>query len=438
MSLRRSKLVVLLLALVLVAGACRNDDGGGGEVTAGGGTENGEVKTDVGITKEPCPEAVNKDNGCIYLGTISDLTAGPFAALAVPITAAQKAFWAKINADGGIGGYDIDVATYVRDNKYNPQEHKAKYDEIKAKILGMAQTLGSPTTAAILNDLKTESVLSVPASWTSAWAFEPVILESGTNYCMEAMNSVDYAVTEKQIKSVMAVHYPGDYGDDAAAGAKLAAERSKLTFTDVATNPGQEAQAEAINRIVTVKPDLVILTTGPTEAATIVGQAAAKGYKGAYIGTSPTWNPALLKSAAAPAITAQYMQSGPWAPWGGTSPGHEAMRTALGAGFTPNDGATAGWVWSYPLKAALEAAVEDGDLTRAGLVKAAEGLKSVDYQGMLPNEAGNYTGEPNDRVFRQSVISKPDPAAPTGVAMVKEFFVGDTAKDFEFTKPCFG
>jgi hypothetical protein len=86
----------------------------------------------------------------------------------------------------------------------------------------------------------------------------------------------------------------------------------------------------------------------------------------------------------------------------------------------------------------LEAAAKAGDLTRAGLVKAASGLKSVDYQGMLPAEAGNYTGEPNDRVFRQSVISKPDPAAPTKVTMVKEFFTGDTAKDFEFTQPCFG
>ena len=436
MTLRRSRLLILILALALVGGACRNDDGEG-DVNAGEETEEGEVSTDVGVTADPCPEAVNADNGCIYLGTISDLTAGPFAALAVPITAAQKAFWGKVNTDGGIGGYDIDVTKYVRDNKYNPQEHKAKYDEIKGDVLGLVQTLGSPTTAAILADLKAENVLSVPASWTSAWAFESVILESGTNYCMEAMNSVDYAVTERQIKSVMAVHYPGDYGGDAAAGAKLAAERSGLTFTDVATNPGQETQAEAIGRIVSVKPDLVILTTGPTEAATIIGQAAVKGYKGAYIGTSPTWNPALLKSAAAPAITAQYMQSGPWAPWGGTSPGHEAMRTAMGASFTPNDGATAGWVWSYPLKAALEAAVEAGDLTRAGLVKAAEGLKSVDYQGMLPNDAGNYTGEANARVFRQSVISKPDAAAPTGVALVKEFFTGDTAKDFEFTKSCY-
>lgn len=438
MKLRRSKYLALALLMAVVAGACRDSDDDGEVSTGTGDEESGEIATDVGVTTEACPGSTNADNGCIYLGTISDLTAGPFAALAVPITEAQKAFWAKVNADGGVGGYDIDVTSYVRDNKYNPQEHKAKYDEIQGKVLGLAQTLGSPTTAAILADLKSSNVLSVPASWTSAWEFEQVILESGTNYCMESMNSVDYAVTEKKIKSVMAVHYPGDYGDDAAAGVKIAAERSKLTFTDVPTNPGQTNQAEAIGRIVSVKPDLVILTTGPTEAAAIIGEAAAKGYKGMYIGTSPTWNPGLLKTPAAPAITAQYMQSGPWAPWGATTPGHEAMRTALGAGFSPNDGATAGWVWSYSMKAALEAAAEAGDLTRAGLVKAAQELKTIDYQGMLPAEAGNFVGAPDDTVFRQSVISKPDPAAPTGVTLVKDFFVGDTAKDYSFTKQCFG
>ena len=44
----------------------------------------GEIRTDVGVTDDACPEAVNPDNGCIYLGILSDLTEGPFAALAVP------------------------------------------------------------------------------------------------------------------------------------------------------------------------------------------------------------------------------------------------------------------------------------------------------------------------------------------------------------------
>ncbi len=37
-------------------------------------------------------------------------------------------------------------------------------------------------------------MIAAPASWTSLWAFEDTILESGTNYCAEAMNIVDYMV----------------------------------------------------------------------------------------------------------------------------------------------------------------------------------------------------------------------------------------------------
>ncbi len=221
----------------------------------------------------------------------------------MPITDAQKAFWRRVNEQGGIGGYEIDVTTYVRDNKYNPQIHNQVYQEIKPNILALAQTLGSPQTAAILPDLKASNIVAVPASWTSLWAFEDVVVESGTNYCIESMNSVDYAADKLGAKSIMAVHLAGDYGDDAAAGARVAAEKRGLTFTDVKTATGQDNQAGAIDAIVSGKPDVVILTNGPTDAAVIIGQAGARGFKGKFIGTSPTWNPGLLKGPAAAAIT---------------------------------------------------------------------------------------------------------------------------------------
>jgi ABC-type branched-subunit amino acid transport system substrate-binding protein len=423
--------VVALLATAAMATGCRGSDSGG--------TQEGKqgIKTDVGVTNEACPQAIDKNKGCIYLGTISDLTEGPFKALAVPITEAQKAFWKRVNQAGGIGGYEVDVTTYVKDNKYNPQIHNQVYQEIKPKVLALAQTLGSPTTAAILPDLKASSVVSVPASWTSLWAFEDVVVESGINYCMESMNSIDYAKSKFSSKSVMAVHLAGDYGDDAAAGAKIAAEKNGLTFTDVKTATGQDNQAGAIDAIVKGKPDLVILTTGPTDAAVIIGQSAARGFTGKFIGTSPTWNPGLLKSAAAPAIKALYLQSGPWETYTSDTPGHKAMREALGSSIQANDGYTSGWIWSYPLKAALERAVQDKDLTRAGLLSAVKALDSVDYEGMLPAGSGKYSGNPNESVVRQSVIAKPDDASLTGVSTAEKFFTGPTAKDYNFTKACY-
>jgi len=291
------RLGALTLAAVLaVAGlsACRGEDNSDAQ-NAGG------TKTDTGITKEPCPKSEHKDRGCIYLGIISDLTVGPFHALAVPITEAQKVFWKRVNTQGGIGGYDVDAETYVRDNKYNPQTHNEVYQEIKGKILALAQSLGSPTTAAILPDMKQNNILATPAAWTSAYAFEDNILESGANYCFESMNAVDYAKDAFKPKTVMAVHLAGDYGDDAAAGTKIAAEKDGITFTDVKTDSGTDKQAGAINAIVTQKPDLVIITTGPADTAAVVGGAAQRGYTGKFIGTSPSWNPGLLQSPAAPA-----------------------------------------------------------------------------------------------------------------------------------------
>ena len=35
-------------------------------------------------------------------------------------------------------------------------------------------------------------------------------------------------------------------------------------------------------------------------------------------------------------------------------------------------------------------------------------LETIDYEGMLPEEAGNRSGEPDDNIFRESVLSKVD------------------------------
>lgn len=426
----RKFLAIALVAAVSLT-ACR-----GGE----SGTDEAGIKTDVGVTKEACPEAIDKSRGCIYLGVISDLTEGPFRALAVPITDAQKAFWKRVNEQGGIGGYEVDVVKHIKDNKYNAQTHKEVFDQIKGNILALAQTLGSPTTAAILAELKASSIVSVPAAWTSAYAFEDVIIESGANYCFETMNALDYANETYKSKNVLAIHYAGDYGDDAAAGAKIAAAKLGMTFNHVKTDTGAEKQAGALAEIAAKNPDLVILTVGPTETGAIVAQAAARGFKGRFIGTSPTFNPALVapQSPAAQAVIGLYEQSVPWNSWSSDTPGHKAMREAL-TGKTPSEGYTSGWVWSYPLLAALKKAAENKDLTRAGVLAAVKSLDKVDYEGMLPSEAGNFKAGAAGQ-FKATGIYKPQavgPNNPTGGVKVKDLFVGPTAQSYTLDAPCY-
>jgi ABC-type branched-subunit amino acid transport system substrate-binding protein len=430
--MRRWRQVALGLLSVAALGltACGAEENASGE---------GGVKTDIGVSGDPCPGSANKDRGCIYLGTLSDLTEGPFAPLAVPITDAQKAFWQRVNASGGIGGkYDVDVEKYTRDNKYNPEEHVAKLREIEPQVLALAQSLGTPPTLAGLEIQKQGDLVAAPASWWSGWSSDDdgLILESGESYCAESMNGLDWAA-EKFGKpgKVLAVGYPGDYGGDSAAGVEAWAKANGASSKKVETAPNATAgnQDAVVGAIAKEQPDVVFVATGPAEMAEIVGKAAAGGYKGRFIGSVPTWNPAVLKSKAAPAIEAMYHYVAPWGPYGSDTPAHKAMADAAGGKPPANDGYTFGWIWSYPVKSVLEQALRNGDLTRAGVRKAVDQV-SVDYEGALPDR--KYAGEPNQTAVREAVIAKPDKTAPVGSSVEKDFFVGPTAKDFDFTKSC--
>jgi ABC-type branched-subunit amino acid transport system substrate-binding protein len=421
--------VAALSAAALLVGAC-----GAEEKAATGG-----VKTDKGVTSEPCPGSANQDRGCIYLGILSDLTEGPFVPLAVPLTAAQKDFWARVNKSGGIGGeYDVDVSKYTRDNKYNPEEQVAKLREIEPDVLALNQSLGTAPTLAGLEVQKRNSIVASPATWWSGWSFvdDGLVVESGASYCVNSMNALDYvAESASAPKTVLAIGYPGDYGGDSAAGAQLWGEKNGAQVESIETAPNAQAgnQDAAVGRIVKDKPDVVLLGVGPAEMAEIVGKAAAGGYEGRFIGQPPTYNVAVLESKAGPAIKAMYRFVAPWGPYGSDTPAHDAMQEALGGKAPANDGYTFGWIWSYPIKALLEQALKDGDLTREGL-KNAVARTTVDYEGALPDQ--KYGGSPNDVVARASLIGTPDEAAPLGASVEKDTFVGPTAKAHEFNEPC--
>jgi hypothetical protein len=222
--------------------------------------------------------------------------------------------------------------------------------------------------------------------------------------------------------------------------AEVLAARKIEDKGDHVTQPNAQAgtQDAAVEAIVTASPELVVITTGPREFAEIVGKVAARGFTGRFLGTSPVWNKGLLATASGPAIEKLALITFPWAPWNADTAGHKAMREALGS-VDPNDGYTAGWVWSYPLKTALEEAYDARDLTRAGLLSAASKLKTVDYEGMLPQKAGLFEGDAEETVYRENLILKPDSAAVTGgtgVSVVEELAVGPTAKAYKFDKPC--
>ena len=437
---QRSRLAVALVATgVLALSACTQvspDDGDSGE-----SMEGGEMVTGAGVTSDPCPDAVNADNGCIYLGVLSDLTEGPFAALAVPITDGQRAFWAQVNADGGIGGYDIDIDTYTRDTKYQAAEHSAQYQQIAGNIAGIAQSLGTVNTESVLPDMIERSLVTVPTSWWSGYAFDDyddgIVMETGYSYCTEALVGLDwFAEANGSPATVQAVGYPGDYGGDSAEGVRRWAELNDVTALGaIGTGPNQVVgnQDAVVAGVLAGSPDVVVLSVGPAETAEIVGKLAASGFQGRFLGSLPTWNPALLDSPAAPALTALYNHMSPYENWDGTSASIEAMKASLDGELPPNGGYIIGWAIGYPLKAALEAAADAGDLTPQGIAAVVDGL-TVDFEGML--QPHTYGGDPQANANQAVNIGTPNAEVELGMETIEQFYTGPSFDQTDYSSAC--
>lgn len=433
---RRRVLLVAAAAtagLMVLAGCTPLEEGDG--ATSGDG-----IKFSAGVTEEACPNAVNADNGCIYLGVLSDLTEGPFAALAVPLTDGQRAFWKQVNEAGGIGGFDVDIDTYTRDTKYQAAEHAAAYQEIESSILAIAQSLGTVNTQGVLADMNKADIIAAPASWWSGYNFaesdEGIILQNGYSYCTEAMLGLDWmsSAFTKPTK-VAAVGYPGDYGGDSAAGVQKWADANGATVTAIPTGPNQITgnQDAVVAAVMAAQPEAVVLAIGPAETAEIVGKLAGSGFKGRFLGSLPTWNPALLGSAAAPALVGLYNHMSPFDMWDGDSQGIADIKASLGGELPSNHGYVIGWASSYPILAVLQKAAKNGDLTRAGVRAAIDGL-TVSYAGMIKDMNYSLTG--SDTPSTEVTISAPDSNVELGLKTVASFFTGTTFSEAEYTSAC--
>jgi ABC-type branched-subunit amino acid transport system substrate-binding protein len=443
---RLMRTIAVVGAGALVLTACGGDgDEAADSTPAAGGEGSAEIATGVGVTEEPCPDAVNEDNGCIYLGVISDLSVGAFASYGPEIVRGHEDYWKRVNEAGGIGGFDIDVSENIQDGEYDPQVYPQAYREIEPDILALAESLGTPQTQAILSDMEADNVVGATSTWWSGWNFEEedngLVLESGSSYCFHSMSALDWVSENREAPtSVVSVGFPTDFGLDYAAGVEKWAEANGVEvqeYIETGPNAAVGNQDGVVQRILEGQPDVVGLAVPPGEAAEIVGKAAAQGYTGTFLGFLASWNPALLGTDAAAAMEQLYLHVSTFESFGGSSEAHQAMIETYGEGENPpNDGYTFGWVSQYPIQAVLEKAAANGDLTREGVVAAVDGTE-VDFEGALPTVT--LGGDPNENVDRSVTINEvvlDGGEYGQGVRALETAYVGPTAEAYEYTSAC--
>ena len=406
-----------------------------------------DIATDFGVTEDT-----------IRIGLSADLS-GIFAGLTSPIVDAQTAYFDRLNENGGIAGRQIELVTL--DSAYDVPQHLDNYAELSEEsedgVVMISQSTGSPHTGAIAADLVADDLVGVPLSWYSGWAdqdFGGNVFELYTNYCFEGMNGVEFLAAQSGVAAptLAVVSLPGEYGQDGAAGAKIAAEQLgiEIVFDGEAQLAGDDFSG-VVAELVSADPDIVWITSSPGILAQVMGGAAAQGLDAIWSGNSPSYNPALLGTEVGPALDAFYFHSTYTALWDSNdSPGMvdivSELQDRLPQGtYAVADSYIFGWTEAIFTQAVLEQAAANGDLTRAGVVAAANEV-TVDFQGLAPDQS--WFGDPNDFVVRGSFIYDIDASAATletsitepgsaGFVALEQNFVGDVAAGHEFNQPCF-
>ncbi|MFC6011149.1 ABC transporter substrate-binding protein [Nocardia lasii] len=421
--LRRLATISAVASLVLAA-ACSSDESAAGP----------------GVSSQPCPDSTEKERGCIYLGVLSDLADGPFSPLGASMNDGQLAFWREVNARGGIGGYDIDISTYARNTAYDPRTHRSAYEEIAPHVLALSMSFGTAQTVAMLNRMDADDMVSTAATQWSGWNYRSadrnLVLSAGYSYCTEAVTGLDwFAENHYRPRDIAIVAYRGNYGGDYATGAsKWALANDAIIVDRIDTGPNTEVgdQDGPVEEVLAASPDLVLLATGPAETAEIVGKLVAAGFTGRFLGSVPTWNQALLRSPAAPALAARYNYTTPVDSWFGDSAGAKHARAAA-TGEPTNFGYSLGWAISYPLQALLTTAAANGELTRAGLRRSV-GAMEPDGEGMVVIHPAGAAGPEPEKEWLS--VYEPDQSEPMGARAVGVGYRGATLGRLGLHEPC--
>jgi ABC-type branched-subunit amino acid transport system substrate-binding protein len=443
--MRAGRMVAILTTAALVAASCGGDDD---DDDAGGDAgDQEEVLTDFGVTDDT-----------IRVGLLADLS-GPFAVTVADIAVAQQAYFDRVNADGGIAGREVELV--IEDTRYDVPTHQQLFQQMAAEdesgVVFISQSTGSPQTANIAQALVDSNLVALALTFYSGWPdpdFGQNVIETYTNYCLESMNALEF-MADEGAQSVAIVSFPGEYGQDGATGAKMAAEELGLEIAydgegaiipPTPTNPNPDNSA-VVRGIVDADPDWVWVTSTPGVMAQIIGQATAGGYDGKWSGNGPSYVDDLLGSDIGEIIDSSYWVSYYTVPFGADVEGMDEMVNAI-TEASPDGPASDfyvyGWTEAQITEAVLRRAAENGDLTREG-VEAAAFEVEVDFQGLAPPQT--WAGDPNDYIVRESYILKPTAdlynggslaeGGNTGNAPVEGPFASEMAANYDYQGPCF-
>ncbi len=217
----------------------------------------------------------------ITIGQTTALT-GPSSALALPFQQGAKLFFDRINANGGINGRSLNLVSL--DDAGNPAASKMNAQKLlKDGVIVMFGSYGSPQTIAISEAAKdTDAIVFAPmaAADELQGANYPNVYSMRPGYSEEALAIVRHAET-LGMRRLGILH-----GKDAESLSAL--DSAERTMHGLGANLVGKGALDAFDRVLSSRPDSLLVVGNPLEAGKAVRDARSKGFRGPIYGFSNT------------------------------------------------------------------------------------------------------------------------------------------------------
>ena len=408
----RSRGAVALAAVVVAtASGCstKAPESGGGGGGGGGGGEAADVQTDIGVEGET-----------IRLGVLTDLT-GVFAALGKDITNANTLFWEENKV---CDTYTVELD--VQDTGYVPQTGVQLYSGMKDNVLAMQQTIGSPINTALAPEYEADQIVNFPSAWSKTLTEIPGTGVVGATYDVEIANGYSYLFEEGLLAegdTVGHIYFEGEYGANGLAGTQAVAEEMGLEVIEAQIKSTDQDMSAQVTQFAAAGVDLIALTVAPGQLASVATVAEAQGLDVPILGSNPVFAPGLLQGPAAGWLKSHLYVASPVSAFDANPETLEAYEAAY-PDATPSLGVVVGFGMSEIMKQVLDAACENGDLTRAGVLTAFSELEEVDTGNLVVPIRGYETGKSPS--LENFVLQPAD--VPGGAKVLAEAFQGEFAE----------
>ncbi len=350
---------------------------------------------DSGEQRKTATPGVDLVNKVLTIGALND-ESGPAAVIGKPYALGKRLLVAEINAGGsGLLPEGWTVKLIERDHGYNPQRSVQALNEIRDDILFLATSFGTPNTLPLRPKLKQHDIVAFPASLSSKMAEFEYTPPLGPSYIVEAMRAMDYAITsEGKAADVRAgiIYQNDDYGKDGHDGWKAAAKFHGVPIVAAESYaPGQADFTAAVTALKKAGATHVLLSVLPSATSPILGAALQIGFRPIWIGNAPAWSDRFFDPQVMPpeVMESLHFVAGT-AVWGEAVPIMDRLQAAYdkyaGSGAPPGD--------SYVLISyaqglmgieAFRRALEAGEVSRKGFLKALRSLTAFDGGGMWPD-----------------------------------------------------